>query len=82
MMMVDEAQAKAEPAMKALPIHRSISGMSVLGEARKSTATPAKANNRPAKSLHDIRSPRNSTARKAVNRGLNVIMREASPAAV
>ena len=82
MTMVEAAHARAEPAMNVLPIHRSMVGMSVLGDARNKTATPANANIRPPRRRQVIRSFRNRTARNAVNSGLRVIISEASPAAV
>ncbi len=56
--------------------------MMTFGEYQPRTATPLKAKRIPNPSLLLNFSPRKGTAKIAVNNGLNVIIRDASPAAV
>ena len=82
MKMLEAAQVRAAPAINALPNQRSISGISVFGDCVKITSIPVKARLKPIKSRCVNRSPKKTTARTEVNKGLKVITNDASPAAV
>ena len=80
--MVVQAHESADIAISASPSNLSFTGKSTLGEYHAITATPQTADSNPSPSRLSNFSPRNGTASIAVNSGLNVIIREASPAAV
>ena len=80
--IVVQAHDNADSPIKASPSNLSLTGMSTLGEYQAKTATPVTASSRPDASLLSNFSPRKGTANIAVNKGLKVIISDASPAAV